>query len=127
MIDKKCNLQKEWDKINPTQIIKLEEIKENRTQAQNRLYWSYISDLTSCFYDKWIIISKDDLHEWLRQKFIDWKYKINKITWKRMILRKSTTKLNKKEFSDYIDKIEKYIFQTYEIVCPLRTDLFYNN
>ncbi len=126
MIWIKTELQKEWDKILDDAIIKLEKITENRSLSQNRLYWSYISDLMDCFYEKGIIISKDDLHEWLSQKFIEWNYKMNSITWMRMILRKSTTKLTKKEMSKYIDKIEKYIIQTYDISCPLRTDTFNN-
>jgi len=125
MINTKHSLLNYWNKIEENQTIRLEEIKQTRSQWQNRLYWAYISDLTKCFDEKGIFITQDDLHEWLRQKLIKWRYKTNPITWNRMIIRKSTAKLNKKEFSTYIKDIEKYMIQTYEIACPLRTDINY--
>lgn len=124
MINYKKNLENEWVKILDDTLIKLEEVSQTRSSAQNRLYHAYISDLTKCFSEQGIFISHDDLHEWLRQKLIKWSYKTNPITWIRMVIRKSTAKLNKKEFSTYIKDIEKYIYQTYEITCMLRTDTF---
>jgi hypothetical protein len=53
----------EFNKINDSQLIKLELVKEVRTSAMNRLYWAYINDLTCAFDDAGIIISAGDLHE----------------------------------------------------------------
>lgn len=126
MINTKEKLQNEWDKISPTQIIKLEEIKETRSWAQNRLYHKWITDLCNVFDDRWIFITHDDLHDWLRDKLIKWTYKTCKITWKRRVERKSSSKLKRKEFSQYLKDIENYLRQTYEISHPLPTDLEYN-
>lgn len=107
-------------------LFKIDQYLENRTQSQNRLYHAYIEDLVWCFEEKWIFITHDDLHEWLRDKLIKGNYEINPVTGKRLVKRKSTTQLNKKEFSKYIKDIEMYLLQTFEISCPLRTDLIYN-
>ena len=107
-------------------IFELDEFKPTRTKLQNNLYWSYITDIKQAFEDKWVFITIDDLHEWFKTKFIKWSYKNNSITWQRITQRKSTTELNKKEFSRFIKDIELYLFQTYEISVPLRTDIWYN-
>lgn len=126
MVDTKENLQNEWNKILPTQVIKLEEIKETRSEAQNRLYHKWIWDLTWVFADKWIFITPDDLHEWLRDKLIQWWYKKSPLTWRRITKQKTTTNLNKKEFSKYLEDCEKYLWQTFEVSHPLPTDIAYN-
>lgn len=108
-------------------LFKCDQYLETRTMAQNRLYHQWIEDLVWCFADKWIFITHDDLHEWLRDKLIKGNYEINAVTGKRVIKRKTTTQLNKKEFSQYLKDIEKYLWQTFEITYPLPTDLLYNN
>jgi len=127
MIWTKNELEKEWDKISTTQTIKLEEIKETRSQSQNRLYHKWLTDLRWELDDKWIFITAKDLHNGLRDKLIKWTYETNALTWKRLVKRKSTTELTKKEFSQYLKDIEKYLRQTFEVTHPLPTDLFYNN
>ena len=107
-------------------LFKIDQYFETRTLSQNRLYHSYLEDLVWCFEEKWIFITHDDLHEGLRNKLIKGTYEINPVTWKRIVKRKSTTELNKKEFSIYLKDIENYLRQTFEITCPLATDLLYN-
>jgi len=115
-----------FNKIDDNQIIKLTEIRENRSQQQNRLMWQWLGDLQKCFNEKGIFITCSDLHEGLRDKLIKWTYHKNIITWRRVVKRKSTSELNKKEFSEYLKDIEKYLWQTYEISYPMPTDVFYN-
>ncbi len=107
-------------------LFKIDQYFETRTMSQNRLYHQYIEDLVWCFEEKGIFITHDDLHEWLRDKLIKWSYEINPVTWKRLVKRKSTTELNKKEFSQYLKDIENYLWQTFEITQPLPTDILYN-
>ena len=94
-----------------------------RTNKQNRLYFSYLKDLVKCFDEKWIFITKQDLHEWLKNKLIQWIEDINILTWEKIIIRKTTTELTRKEFIQYIKDIEKYCFESFEIVCSLKTDM----
>ena len=126
MIDKKINLIKEWDEIWIDEIVRLEVMKETRSQAQNRLYWDWLWDLTKCFLDKGIFITSEILHVWMSTKLIKWTYSKNPITWQRTLTRKSTKKLNKKEFSEYLKNIEYYLQQTYDISFPMATDPSYN-
>ena len=107
-------------------IFELKEFKATRTNLQNNLYWSYITDIKQAFEDKGVFITIDDLHEGFKVKFIKWSYKNNSITGQRITQRKSTTELNKKEFSRFIKDIELYLIQTYDISVPLRTDIWYN-
>lgn len=106
-------------------IFELKEYKPTRSNKQNNLYWAYITDIKTAFENKWIFITIDELHEWFKTKFIKWNYVNNSITWQRITQRKSTTELNKKEFSRYIKDIELYLIQQFEISVPLRTDLWY--
>lgn len=102
------------------------ELWNTRTIRQNALYHLHISNLCKVFADKWIFITNEELHIWLRDKLIKWTYEINRITWKRIVKRKSTTQLSKAEFSQYLKDIEFYLRQTYEISCALPTDINYD-
>lgn len=116
---------KDWKRVG-TELLKswtYKLIKETRSNAQNRLYHWYLADIKQAFDDKWIFITQIDLHEWLKQKLLWNKYKINPLTKKRTVLQKSTAKLSTKEFSEYIKDIEKYLVQEFEIYVRLRTDL----
>jgi hypothetical protein len=59
---------------------------------------------------------------------LKWTYVKNPLTWKRIVRRKSTTKLSKKEFTQYIKDIEMYLYREYELSVMLPTDewLFFN-
>ncbi len=104
----------------------LKEVKATRTNQQNALYHAYLADISSWFAEQGIIISANDLHEGFKQKFIQTETKINKITCEPVAITKSTTKMNKKEFSKYIEDIWFYLNQTYELNVSLRTDITYN-
>ena len=109
-----------------TELFEVKQIKETRSSKQNALYFKYLTDLVWEFDKKWIFITVDDLHEGLREKLIKWKYHKNLFTWKRKLHRKSTTELNKSDFSNYIKDVEKYLWQNFEISHMLPTDFWYN-
>ncbi len=122
------NIQ-EWilflKKLSPDNIVKITEIRENRSQRQNRLYHQWLKDIQVCFEEQGIFITHDELHEWLRDKLIPWSYEINPLTSRTIHKKKSTTQLNKKEFSKYIHDCEKYLIDRFEISYPLPVDIFY--
>jgi hypothetical protein len=95
---------------------------------QHRLYRWRIRSIVKRFTEKWIFISENDLHEWFKEKFIKTTYRKNKLTWKRYKQEKTTTTLNKKEFSEYLTSIDKYLWQTFEIVVlkPTELNLIFN-
>ena len=107
----------------------IKQFKENRTLRQNRLYHQRLWFIVKAFDNKWIFITSEDLHEWLRDKLIKGKYQRNVFTGKRKLHRKSTTELNKKDFSEYLSNIDKYLWQNFEIsvLKPTELGLYYNN
>ena len=119
---------KDWKRIwsNPLKDWIYKFKAENRSLEQNRLYHKYLADIKAEFDEQGIYISTDDLHEWLKQKLLSTKYKKNPLTWKRLIVQKSTAKLNTKEFSEYIKDIEKYLMQQFNISVMLATDGWYD-
>lgn len=107
----------EWKKY------KCDEFVENRSQAQNRLYHGRLSDISrSLLREKWACIWVTDLHEWLKEKFISTRYKFNKLTKKRYKQEKTTTTLNKKQFSQYLKDIDWYLWQMFELIVPKATE-----
>jgi len=90
---------KDWD-------ITISEHKEKRSTAQNKLYWLWIGEisdqLTTLEGEK---LSRERWHYLCGMKFlgID-SYKVNGCY--HSMPAKSTTKLNTKEFSDYLHEIE---------------------
>ena len=109
-------------------LFEIDELKETRSQAQNRLLWKWYCDITKAlFTEKWAFITTQDLHDWLKEKLIPTKYKYNKFTKKRYKIEKSTAKLSKKQFNEYLKEIDKYLWQYFEIVVLKPTELWYND
>lgn len=88
-------------------IVTIKEYKKNRSNSQNNLYWEWLTIIS-----KDTGFTKEELHDRLRLQFLgtterEVNYKIDgkvqKVTLKEI---KSTTELNTKEFTDYLEKIE---------------------
>lgn len=126
MVWNKKQVLEELKNHEDTTIFSLKAIKETRSQMQNRLYWKWLWDIVWVFEERWEIFPVEHLHEFLRDTLIKWKYKRNVFTGKRKLHRKSTTELNKKEFSKYIQDVERYLWQQFEVSHPLPTDIDYN-
>lgn len=92
----------DYCKQHPTTIFRLEPVISTRTMAQNRFYWLYIEVICRETGN-----DPDDLHEFLKQKLLipeivkikgrNGEYEVKKY--------KSTTKMNKIEFGEYLEKI----------------------
>lgn len=82
--------------------IEIKEYKPNRTNLQNRYYWTIINFISIETGN-----AKDSLHEFFKSKFLgqidDRVFGVN------ISYDKTTTKLNTKEFTDYIEKISIFI------------------
>lgn len=107
-------------------IYNCKEIKESRSQAQNRLYHQWVGNLAKVFKDQWTFITPNDLHECLRDTLLEGQEKINILTWEVRQVKKSTVKLTKKEFTQYIKDIEHYLWQARGVSHPLPTDMGYS-
>ncbi len=95
---------KEFAKENVGKVMRLETPKAVRSLAQNALYWVYLGKVSQETGGE-----EEDLHEFFKHKLLPKKlvsfrgknrfHKIERV--------KSTTKLNKVEFGEYMDKIER--------------------
>ena len=89
-------------KVEPDIIIEIEKVKGKRSNQQNALYWLYLEIL-----EKETGNNANELHEYFKRKFLPpqsskLKLKGNIIEFK---IPRSTTKLNKITFGEYLEKI----------------------
>lgn len=110
--------KEQWDKK-----YKCDVYSETRSQAQNRLYWQWLWFISWWFANIGACIDENQLHEAFKEKFIKTQYKLNKLTKKRYKQEKSTTKLDKAEFSKYLKDIDWYLLQTYDMTVLKPTEL----
>ncbi len=115
-------------KSQPTYKITVEEWKPTRTNAQNRLYWLWLRLIADHINENKpegsTLFSDNDMHEWFKEKFlpsrlIDFHGSIVKTI-------KTTTKLTTKEFTDYLDQIDRYCVEYIHLHLPHPDDLYYD-
>lgn len=123
MIDTRDNCLAYIKALPEDSIIEVREIKDNRSKKQNRLYFGYLADIRDYLKDSWMMMTNMALHESFKDTFIEWVHSISILTWKPICERKSTTELNKWEFSQYIKDIQNYLRDSYNIDIPLRTEI----
>lgn len=100
----------------------VEEKQDTRTQQQNKILWGYYyEECLQAFKLKWIIINKDQVHFFCKT-LIPKKKKKCKVTGKYRTEEISTTKLWKKEFSNYIEAIKIWCFDNLEYSIQNPTD-----
>ena len=90
--------------------------KRNRSLAQNNLYWGWVGIMAQETGN-----ANDDIHEWLKQRFIAPSF-VN-INGETQEIRRSTTKLNTREMSEYLDKVEMWANSELGILLPRPDDL----
>lgn len=88
-----------WNSLSGEIEIIMRPFKENRTDRQNRFYWAYMRLIADETGD-----NENDLHEYFKRKHLPPRFAT--VMQKEIKLPASTTKLNTKEFSEYIKKIE---------------------
>ena len=84
--------------------------KEKRTLDQNRLYWLWLSCIA-----KETGNDKDDLHEYFIYKYLN--PELIQVFEKMIYKRLSTTQLDTKQFTEYLNKIQ--IFANTELAIEL--------
>lgn len=73
---------------------------QNRTNAQNRLYWAYVGAICD-----WNGDAPDDLHEELKRRFIGTEERM--VLGVKKMMTKSSRKLSRGDFGLYLLKIEE--------------------
>jgi hypothetical protein len=74
--------------------------RKPRTINQNRLYWMWLTLLSDETGN-----DRDDLHDYFRRKYLPWSQK--DVMGETMFLVSSTTKLDTKQFTDYLENIRR--------------------
>jgi hypothetical protein len=99
--------------------VEIKRKREKRTIDQNRLYWLWLS----CIMDE-TGEHKDALHEFFKsyflgvtENFVFDKYQV--------VIPNSTTKLNTKEMTDYLERVQQFANVELGIVLPNPEDLYW--
>lgn len=107
---KALNLSTVWS-------VKIEAYKPKRSDAQNRLYWSYINAIADQ-----LDFETDTLHWYFKKNFIG--FTVQNVMGENIIVPNSTTKLKVAEFADYLRKIEIFAGEK-ELMLPNPDDRRY--
>jgi len=100
--------------------IEVKEYKAKRTNLQNRFYWA-ILNFIQCETGN----DKDTLHEFFKNQFLSKKrFEVFGIEFDANV---STTKLDKKEFTRYIELIRVFAAQELELNIPDMSDKDFDN
>ena len=75
--------------------------KSTRSLSQNEYYWRFLTELADYFGLK----SKDEMHEGLLYKLLSEEKQIKNL---KVMTIGSTTKLNVKEFNEYLEKVKDF-------------------
>lgn len=98
--------------------ITIEKVSSRRSKQQNRLWWLYIKIIS----DE-IGYNKDELHEIAKFKFLK-KEAVIEQTGEIMEYIGSTAKLNKSDFAELVNNLQRWAAETFNIVLPDPEDQF---
>jgi hypothetical protein len=88
--------------------VNIQEYASPRSLSANALYWMWLSEMATHFSKKGTTVTKDDMHDLMRHKFLGWT-KPRKVgrTEIASTLR-STKKLDKSEMMHYMEKLNMW-------------------
>ena len=98
--------------------VEIKPYKKNRSVSQNKLYWKWIT----CIGNE-IGYMPDELHAIMADKFLPDVFV--EYGGKQIKQDKSTSRLNTKEFTEYLEKIDRFAAAELGIVLPSPDDLIY--
>lgn len=88
----------DWLRVNEGKRVLVQLDKPGRSNSQNAYYWVYLGVIAQETGN-----NEDDLHEFFKRKLLPPVFK--KVLGEEIKLPRSTTKLNKSEFGEYLEKI----------------------
>jgi len=89
-----------------------------RSTPQNRYYWGLVIPMVQHgVKDMGTDLTKEETHEFLKARF-NFEEIVNHESGEAISIPKSTTRLNKMQFSDYIAKIQQFASEFLNIVIP---------
>jgi hypothetical protein len=106
----------------PVQI-ELTEFEDTRTVRQNKFLWGvcYTCALQGFKDAGELDLTKNVVHEFFKNKFIEPKKVFIKLTME-IVEERTTTKLSKKAFSEYVEKIAMWCLENLNTIIPDSSD-----
>lgn len=113
--------------IGKGKMVQVKDKLPTRSQLQNRFYFGWVlASIESQLEAGGIVINCDDgrevpytkeiLHEIFKRKFLV--VGVLEAKGKSLELYESTTKLNTKRFCEFVEKVQKFVFQFWQITVP---------
>lgn len=91
---------------------------DKRSNPQNRYYWGLVVPMIQKgIKDLGTELTKEETHEFLKARF-NLSDLVNKDTGETISIPVSTTRLNKEQFSEYIEKIQRFSAEFLSITIP---------
>lgn len=109
-----------------TYAVEIKEHKEKRSIAQNSLYWVWMKEVSKQMHEAGYALKPDTTwHLYFRQEFLG----IKPVEVMGKIIEEliSTTELNTKEFTEYLEKIELYVGSEWHLTMPHPNDLYFES
>ena len=111
------DIDKEW-------LVTIKPYKKQRSVSQNCLLWLWYGNILRHIYEsKGELYSPDDIHEWMKIPRLQ--PELVSIEGEAVRVRKSTKKLNTKEFTEYLENIDHYCGANWGLQLPHPDDLFH--
>ena len=99
--------------------ITIKKARSKRSNQQNRYYHGCVIKIVrQGFKDLGYIMSPEETHEFLKDKFLDYEIMANSEGVEIGRKFKSTTELTKTEFCEYVDKIAQWSAEILNVVIP---------
>ena len=97
--------------------------REKRSVSQNALYWCWLS----CIQDN-TGTYQSDLHEIFKQKFLSSQCRNVRLMDEEytVVNNASTTKLDTKQMTDYLDRIQQFASSELGLILPNQDDLYWS-
>ena len=109
----------------PVYKITVEEYKENRSLAQNRLLWVWMKEVSEQHHASGGKLVSDEIwHEYFKELLLP--AQVVELRGQFIKQRKSTRKLNTKEFTQYLENIDHYCGSELEVQLPHPEDIYYS-
>lgn len=113
-----------FDSGQPIYEVIVKEFKSTRSLCQNRLYWKWLHEISKQYHESGRELYSDEVwHEYMKKTFLS--TDISEVRGKFIEMRKTTTKLNTKEFTQYLEDIEHYCGSELHVNLPHPEDLYY--
>lgn len=92
--------------------------KSNRSLEQNKLYWKWLDIIRIHIADSGgELFTAEDLAEWCKAKFLP--SKVVAVDGEAIRCRATTTKLNTKQMTEYLESIERHAAQNLHLILPM--------